>query len=79
MRSGMGCNIAETEYFNEYATKMLPQHDPGLEAVKKLGKAVFELRNVGLRSAINLPEGEKGDRSSFRGRLYMRHQEAFKK
>jgi hypothetical protein len=73
VRSGMGNNICETTLMNEFAVQMLPQHDPSMDAVKKLSKAVFELKNVGLKSAVNFDPLEKGDKSSFRNRIYGRH------
>jgi hypothetical protein len=49
----MGENIGEGCFFNEFSVQMLSKNDSGLQYVKKLEKAVFELKNLNLRGNLD--------------------------
>jgi hypothetical protein len=52
LKSGMGYNILENAYFNEFAHMMLPKEDPEREAVKRFEKAARELATMDKKSIL---------------------------
>ena len=50
LKSGMGHNIAQFTSFNPYAVMLLPKDDQGIAAVKKLERAVIELKSMEMKS-----------------------------
>lgn len=69
----MGHNLADYNYFNEYAVNMLQRDDIGITVVRSLEKAVFELKAMDKRSF--LLRGDAGDKTCFRNRLLMKREE----
>lgn len=71
LKSGMGHNLADYNYFNEYAVHMLQREDVGITVVRRLEKAIFELKAMDKRSF--LLRGD--DKKCFRNRLLMKKEE----
>ena len=71
----MGYNQSEYAFMNEFAVQMLPKKDPAMATVKKLERAVFDLKNMEKKSILLRGE-DNGSRvipsTSFRSRLYRR-------
>ena len=48
----MGYNQSDYAFMNEFAVQMLPRNDPAMATVKKLERAVFDLKNMEKKSIL---------------------------